>query len=256
MLRYVFAALACLATPALSEVPDNLARADVVTGWRDGATHVSGLTIRMAQGWHTYWRAPGDAGIPPSFNWSGSSNVAGVAVQFPVPEVLEQYGTRSIGYTDEVTFPLMIRTRDTSKPVRLRGEINIGVCDEICVPVTLQVSADLPAGGSKDRGLATLLLDQPEKGAALNCDISPIADGLRLIAVTALQPMRGEEVAVIETGDQRVWVSTPKLKRKGDRLSAEVEMVAPSAKPFALARSDVRMTVLAGGRAVEMIGCR
>ena len=82
---------------------------DVVTGWRDGATHVAGLTIRMAPGWHTYWRAPGDAGIPPDFNWSGSANVRDVRVHFPVPEVFEDNGLRSIGYMDQVTFPLLVR---------------------------------------------------------------------------------------------------------------------------------------------------
>ncbi len=256
MLRFAIAALACLAAPALAEIPKDLARAEVVTGWRQDATHVAGLKIKMAKGWHTYWRAPGDSGIPPSFNWSGSSNVAGVAVRFPVPEVLIQYGTRSIGYSEEVTFPLLIRPRDTSAPMRLRGEISIGVCYEICVPVTLKVSADLPAGGHRDRNLSKLLKDRPEKGGRMTCEISPIDDGLRMVATATLPRMSGEEVAVIETGDTQVWVSTPKVKRKGGRLMAEVEMVPPSAKPFALARSSVRMTVLADGRAIEMLGCQ
>ena len=256
MLRYAIAALVCLATPALAEIPKNLARADVVSGWRQGATHVAGLTIRMAPGWHTYWRAPGDSGIPPSFNWSGSSNIAHVAVRFPVPEVLDQYGMRSIGYTDEVTFPLLIRTRDAKAPIRLRGEISIGVCYEICVPVTLDVSAELSASGKRDRALARLLKDQPKDGGTLSCDISPMEDGLRMTASTTLPRMQGEEVAVIETGDAEVWVSKPELTRQGGRLVAEVEMVPPSAKPFALARSSVRMTVIARGRAVEMVGCR
>ena len=256
MLRFAIAALACLATPALADIPKDLARADVVTGWRQDATHVAGVTIKMASGWHTYWRAPGDSGIPPSFNWSGSSNIAHVAVRFPVPEVLDQYGMRSIGYTDEVTFPLLIRTRDAKAPVRLRGEISIGVCYEICVPVTLNVSADLPAGGSRNGTLAKLLKDKPREGGHLTCDISPMADGLRMMASADVARLPGEEVAVIETGDAQVWVSTPELTRKGNRLMAEVEMVPPSAKPFALARSDVRMTVIARGRAVEMVGCR
>ena len=91
MLKPVIVALCCLfAGPALSQMPDNLARAEISPGWREGYSHVAGLTIRLAPGWKTYWRAPGDAGIPPSFNWSGSKNVADVRVQFPVPEVFSQ----------------------------------------------------------------------------------------------------------------------------------------------------------------------
>ncbi|MDA8584961.1 protein-disulfide reductase DsbD family protein [Rhodobacteraceae bacterium] len=256
MFRSAIAALLCLATPALSfEMPNDLARAEFMPGWRDGNTHVAGLTIKMAPGWKTYWRAPGEGGIPPRFNWSGSSNVTNVEVRFPVPKVYNQNGLQSIGYSDQVTFPLVITTRNGSAPVSIEGEINIGVCEEICVPVTLKLSTTLPAVGSHDRGLAALLKNRPETGGGLACEITPIADGLRMTAVATIQQMPGEEIAVIEIGDPEVWVSSPKLVRKGGKLSAEVEMVAPTAKPFALARSDVRMTVLAGGRAIEMLGC-
>ena len=89
----------------------------------------------------------------------------------------------------------------------------------------------------------------------MTCDIAPIADGLRLAATADVPRMRGREIVVIETGDASVWVSPATSKRSGDRLKAEVEMVAPTAKPFALARSEVRMTIIAAGRAVEMLGC-
>ena len=255
MFLRVLAFLVALSCPAIAQVPDNLARADVMAGWRDGSTHVSGLSIRMAKGWHTYWRAPGDAGIPPNFNWSGSTNVKSVRVHFPVPEVFDTYGITSIGYTDNVTFPLVIETKDPSLPVTLRGEIDIGVCDEICVPVTLQVAATLPSGGDRHTGLAQLLKDRPARVDQMSCEITPIADGLRVVAIANIPQMRSDEVAVVETRNSAVWVSPPVLKRNGKQLRATVEMVPPNAKPFALARSDVRLTVIAGGRAVEIIGC-
>ena len=245
-----------LSLPALAQqVPSDIARAELVTGWRDGAMHVAGLDIRLAPGWKTYWRAPGDAGIPPSFNWSGSKNIKSVRVQFPVPEVMDQNGVRSIGYHDGVTFPLWIEPHDAGAPIRLQGEIDIGVCEEICVPVTLRVSGHLPVGGKRQGALATTIGDQPQVITGLRCDISPIEDGLRLTAQIALSRMSDNEVAIIETGNPEVWVSQPIVRRDGPTLKAEVEMVAPSAQPFALARSEVRMTILAGGRAVEMLGC-
>ena len=261
MIRSAIATILALSFTALSapapaqQALSDLARAELMSGWRDGGTHVAGLTIRLSPGWKTYWRAPGDAGIPPSFNWSGSRNIKSVKVQFPVPEVMDQNGFRSIGYHDDVTFPLWIEPRDASAPISLQGEIEIGVCEEICVPVTLQVSGTLPASGQRGGPLSTMIGDRPDRATGLRCDIAPIADGLRLSATVALPRMSGEEVAVIETGDPDVWVSPPVVTRNGGILTAEAEMVPPSAKPFALARSDVRMTVLAGGRAVEMLGC-
>ncbi len=255
MLRTLCVALLAIAAPGIAQVPDELAYADLSAGWRDGHTHVAGLTIRLATGWKTYWRVPGEAGIPPVFNWSGSSNVAAVGVHFPVPTVFEQGGVRGIGYDGQVTFPLKVRTRDASAPVRLRGEIDIGVCEEVCVLVTLQVRADLPVHGVLDHALAAILEDRPESGGRLNCEFVPIVDGLRLVARTTLPHMGSEETVVVETGDPQVWVSSPILQRDGEQLQAVVEMVPPSARPFSLARADVRMTVLSDGRAIEMVGC-
>ena len=245
-----------LALPAAAQVPDDLAQAAVLTGWRDAdGRHVAGLSIRLAPGWKTYWRAPGDGGIPPAFNWSGSSNIAGVDVHFPVPEVFHQNGLRSIGYSDQVLFPLLISTSDRSAPVRLRGEIELGVCEEVCIPVTLRIDADLAPGGARSETLNAALRDRPAAGGTMACDITPISDGLLVGVVTEMKPAPGEEVAIVEAGETGVWISQAEVSRDGHSLRAEVEMVPPSAQPFALARSDVRLTVLSGGEAVEILGC-
>lgn len=258
MFRFLLvSALLSLSTPVTAQaVPDDVVRLEVDTGWREAdGSHVAGLTIHLAQGWKTYWRAPGDGGIPPRFNWSGSQNVTGASVQFPVPDVTVINGIRTIGYKTAVTLPLRFATVDASKPVTLRGEVEIGVCEEICVPLRMKFQAVLPAKGKATAHLRDAIADRPSRGGAMTCEISPIADGLRLVATTDLPRMEGTEVVVIETNDAGVWVSNAVTKREGGRLSAEVEMVPPSAQPFALARSNVRMTVLAGGRAVETIGC-
>lgn len=256
MRRILTVMMLALAAPAAAQVPDDLAQGAIVTGWRADGVHLAGLRLDLAPGWHTYWRAPGDVGIPPSFNWSGSQNLAAVEVRFPVPQVYEANGTRSIVYYDQVTFPLVITPRDPSQPVVIRGEIEIGVCEDICVPVQLDVRGALPAGGRKDPALAAALADRPESGGAMGCEITPISDGLQVVAQADLAPARGPETVVVEAGNGEIWVSPAEVTRKGRALSAAVEMVAPSGKPFALARNDLRMTVFAAGGAVEMRGCR
>lgn len=259
MLRFLLAsALLSFVSPAAAQVvPDDVVRLGIDTGWREAdGTHVAGLTIHLAPGWKTYWRAPGDGGIPPRFNWSGSQNVSGALVQFPVPEVSVINGIRTIGYKDAVTLPIRFRTNDSTQPVELQGEVEIGVCEDICVPITLNFQAILPANGKATARLKRSVADKPKRGSTMTCQISPIADGLRLVALADMPVLGADEVVVIEVREAGVWVSNAITTREGSRISAEVEMVPPSAKPFALARSDVRMTVLAGGRAVEMIGCR
>lgn len=258
MFRFLLAScLLSLSTPVSAQaVPDDVARLEIDTGWRQAdGTHITGLTIHLASGWKTYWRAPGDGGIPPRFNWAGSQNVKGASVQFPVPDVSVNNGIRTIGYKEAVTLPIRFRLDDPSKPVTLRGEVEIGVCEEICVPVMLRFQAVLPPKGEATTHLKNTIADRPKRGGAMTCQISPIADGLRLVATSELSRMGANEVAVIETSVAGVWVSNAVTTRNGGQISAEVEMVPPSAQPFALARSDVRMTILADGRAVEMIGC-
>mgnify|MGYP001813246446 CR=1 FL=1 len=237
-------------------VVDDVAEVSIVPGWRDAdGRHVAGLSIKLAPGWKTYWRAPGEGGIPPLFNWSGSSNIEDVDVQFPTPRVFDQNGIRSIGYKDSVLFPLLIDTKDSAGTIRLRGEIEIGVCEEICIPVTLRISAELLPSGERSATLDSALKDRPSVGGELRCVISPISDGLRVEVETDMRKMDGEEVAIVEAGESGLWISEASVSRRGVTLRAEVEMVPPSAKPFALARSDVRLTVLAGGEAVEALGC-
>ena len=256
MFRVLIACLLLLSAPANAQVPSNLADVELIPGWRksDGI-HVAGLSIRVAKGWKTYWRSPGDSGIPPRFNWSGSRNLSGAIVHFPVPQVFNDYGIRSIGYKDQVTFPIYFQPQNPKKPILLNAEIEIGVCDEICVPVTLKLRASLPAQGKQSANLKRLLQDQPRMMGAMRCSIEPIADGIRLITESRVGSIGAQEFAVVETGMQGVWVSEAILTRRGDTLRAEVEMVPPTARPFALARSDVRMTVLADGKAVELKGC-
>ncbi|NNF92215.1 MAG: hypothetical protein HKM96_12555 [Boseongicola sp.] len=256
--KLLFAAMAVmLSLPAAAQVPDNVVEVGILPGWREAdGRHIAGLSIRLAPGWKTYWRAPGDGGIPPIFDWSGSSNVRAVGVHYPVPEVFRVNGARSIGYVEHVLFPLMIDTRDAAAGIRLNGVVELGVCQEICIPVSFEVSADLGSVGQSSPALIAALEDRAREGGAMRCEVSPIADGLRVTVETDMPPMGADEIAVIEASESGLWISEAETRRSGGTLWAEVEMVPPTAKPFALARSDVRLTVLAGGEAVEITGCR
>ena len=255
------AALTPIQAPAQG-LPGDIAVAQIVPGWRDAdGTHYAALAIDLAPGWKTYWRRPGEGGIPPVFDWTASANLRDVTVSFPVPEVHLQNGVESIGYADRVVFPLAIRPETAGREIRLEGQILIGVCEEICIPMDLIVSAPLPATGQSGAQIVrAAMADRPMAGAEagvgdVTCDIQPISDGLRLTARIAMPPMAARETAVIELPDPSVWVSSAETARSGATLSASVDMVPPHAAPFALSRQDVRITVFAAGQAVEIQGC-
>jgi DsbC/DsbD-like thiol-disulfide interchange protein len=255
--------IALLPAAAPAQVPDQMVRAELLSGWRmDGGDHMAALRLTLAPGWKTYWRAPGDGGIPPQFDWSGSENLRGVSVSWPVPEVFHLNGMRSVGYSEVVTIPLRFVPHRAGDPIVVDGRIEIGVCEEICVPVSLVVGADLPPdAAAHDPRIAAALADRPmtadEAGVgAVDCAIEPIDDGLRLTATLTMPALGPDEAAVVEVADAPIWVSEPEVARSGNRLRAVADLVPPEAAPFALARDALRVTVIAGGRAVEIEGCR
>lgn len=259
-----------LLSATVAATPLSAQTADVVTvsllpGWQtaEGA-HVAGLAIRLAPGWKTYWRSPGDAGIPPQIDWSGSVNLAHAAIRWPVPSTFDINGMTSVGYERDVILPLHVAPQDAAAPVRLDAQIAMGVCETICVPVHVHVTVDLPPQRGPQQGadphLVAALDSLPQTAAAagvrrVTCRITPTAAGLRVMAEVAMPPLGRTEVAVMETADPAIWVGEAVTRRDGDVIRIEADMEHVAGEALALDRSGVRLTVLAGTRGVDIIGC-
>jgi DsbC/DsbD-like thiol-disulfide interchange protein len=110
-----------------------------------GRVRTAGVEIELAPGWKTYWRMPGDAGIPPAVEWAKSRNVAAVELKLPAPVRIEDRAGLTIGYDAPVTFPLIVTPVDPKAPVHLAIDVALGVCKDICVPIEAALSIDLPA---------------------------------------------------------------------------------------------------------------
>ena len=261
--RLLAAALCLLSLPAASQTPQAVISARVLPGWRmaDG-THMAALELRLAPGWKTYWRAPGDIGVPPRFDWRGSGNLQGVAIEWPTPQRIDQGGMASIGYHGTVTLPLHVKAQQSARDIALSGRVEIGVCQDICIPMTLNLHANLPAAATpQDARILAALAERPLSADAagvrdLRCIITPRAQGgLNLRAELSLPPSGGTEMAVIETGNQNIWIARPRLARQGDALVAETSMTHAEGRAFALDRSKLRLTILGAQQAVDIRGC-
>ncbi|MGH1331836.1 MAG: protein-disulfide reductase DsbD domain-containing protein [Paracoccaceae bacterium] len=267
-IRFAFAALVALGLPAapVQAGDDDLASkaiVDVLPGWRQsGGAHMAALRVRLAPGWKTYWRAPGSAGIPPRFGWNGSRNLQGVTFHWPVPQVFEQNGMRSIGYADELILPMELTARDPSAPISLRAEVELGVCLEICMPLTVRISAELPQvkGRAAHPAITSALRNRPATAAEagvseITCSATPIADGMRLTASFLMPSLGAREIAIVELSDQTIWIAEAQTARAGGKITTHADMVPPQAAPFLLDRSDVRITMLGSKGAVDILGC-
>jgi DsbC/DsbD-like thiol-disulfide interchange protein len=256
------AASAALAAAAASaESPADLASAEILGGWREpSGQHMAAVRITLAPGWKTYWRAPGDAGIPPQFDWSGSRNVAEVVPHWPVPHVFWQNGLRSVGYAGAVVLPLTVAPVAAGEAMVLAGRLDIGVCLDICVPVSFELAGELPVTGAADAMIEDAMAARPMSAEAagvssVTCEVVPIADGIRVTASVRMPPIGADEAAVLELEDPSIWVSEAVSRREGDVLYATADMVPAAARPFAVDRSGIRITVLSGEKGVDIQGC-
>jgi DsbC/DsbD-like thiol-disulfide interchange protein len=253
--------LTCLAAPALATTQEDVLSAKLRPGWvMENGVQMAAVELQLAPGWKTYWRSPGDAGIPPTFDWSASENVKSVHIHWPAPEVFEANGMQTIGYHERLVLPLEVTPTDPSRPMRLSVEMSLGVCDEICMPAFVDLTADLTAPGQPDDAIrAALNSVAATAGAAgvsqVSCRVDPIDDGLRLTARVRLPDPGHPEVVAFETRDRTIWIAEAITQREGGELVSMTELVPPDGAPFALDRSGITLTILAAGEAVEVKGC-
>src|SRR6056297_692219 len=236
--------------------------ARILPGWRmaDG-THMAGLLLTLRDGWKTYWRAPGDAGIPPQFDWRGARNIGAVRIDWPTPEVFDQSGMRSIGYAHQVVLPITVTPDDADRPVRLRGVMDIGVCKDVCIPSSLSFDAALDPQAGRHPAIAAALAARPfsetEAGVvSAKCVVAPHGNGLRLEAHIRMPSAGAQEHAVFEPLDPRIWSSEATTARRGDTLVTQTDLEHVSGGAFALDRSTLRITVLGSDHAVDIHGCQ
>lgn len=138
----------------------------LVAGSSRGAAGVlrAGVEIRLATGWKTYWRYPGDSGVPPAFDFSKSENVKSVSILWPAPHRFTDEGGTSIGYKGNVMFTAHVVAKDPHRPTTLRLTLDYAICEKLCVPAKGEAALELSVRPSPhDSRLAAAELEAPKE---------------------------------------------------------------------------------------------
>ena len=180
----------------------------------EGTALRGGLEIAMEEGWHTYWRVPGDAGIPPQLDFTSSSNLANIAVSYPFPERYHDGSGLSLIYRGHVTLPLTVEPLDPDLPVTLTVNALFGVCDVICIPAKTTLSVTLaPRSGDDPR--ARIAIEQaqrrlpgaPQAGRFDVESVTPKDDALEI----AVRTPDADFIDLFAEGPQDWFLSQPQL---------------------------------------------
>lgn len=216
---------------------------------QSGARYRGAVEIDVDPGTITYWRAPGEAGAPPSFDFSGSTNVARVETDYPAPKRIEETGVFIAGYDSKVIFPFRVTPRDPEAPVTLNLALNYSACGKVCMPARADLSLTLPRAGNSpfDPDISAAEKQVPRK--------IPASQATRLFSLVKtgadaewrlLWRGKGEVQAVFAEAPDPLFVeAAPAADNSGYLL----KLYAPGGKKPK--RVDGALTIVTGDGAVE-----
>jgi DsbC/DsbD-like thiol-disulfide interchange protein len=220
----------------------------------------AGIDIKLAPGWKTYWRYPGDSGVPPRFDFAASRNVKDVQVLWPAPERMAEAGGQSIGYHGRVIMPLKVMPIDPAQPVLLNLKLDYAVCEKLCVPAQAAAKLTLaPAASSQDADLkqAEARVPKPSKlGAGDPLAIRTVRrddGGARPRVIVDVAVPQDVEADLFAEGPTPAWAlplpepngsPAPGLKR----FSFELDGLPADATPKG---AELTLTLVAGAKAIE-----
>jgi DsbC/DsbD-like thiol-disulfide interchange protein len=166
--------IAC-AQDASAWVKDSHSSLRLLGGSRTGSVLMGGVEIQLQPGWKTYWRTPGDSGVPPRFDFSKSANIESVTPLYPAPRLFDDgAGGMSYGYTKHVIFPLRIVPKNPNEPVQLRASISYAVCEKLCLPVEAEAELSFSSAASALDSLVATALNKVPKPVGTS-EATPLA---------------------------------------------------------------------------------
>lgn len=217
------------------------------------------LELKIAAGWHIYWRTPGDAGLAPALNWDGSTNVAATDMKWPAPARFEMFGMQSFGYKDTVLFPVIVTPREVGKPVALTLKADIMVCKDICVPQDFTLALSVPGGAalpaSYDLVIKRALGNVPQDADNAALSIQNVVLGPEALVVNIYAQKGIDRIDMfVEAGDL-VMTARPQVtpgkdgKREAMLRIAKPEGIEDLTK--ALTGRSIVLTLTDGEKAIE-----
>jgi DsbC/DsbD-like thiol-disulfide interchange protein len=217
--------------------------AKFINGGFDGKFHQAGLHIILNKGWKTYWRNPGEAGIPPDISAATADNLESLTIDFPLPLRIKDESGEALAYHDEVLFPLYLKPRDEGKPVSAHMSSFFGVCAQVCTPAKFEgdLKFALTAEPSADADLIAkwqALVPQP----ASIVSAAQVVDGFLVLE------LKQQLDDIFVEGPDHYYFRNPDLGREQGKAWIKIDGLK---NPGELKGVNLRITVNAGGIGLE-----
>ncbi|MFT3989389.1 protein-disulfide reductase DsbD domain-containing protein [Aestuariivirga sp.] len=215
--------------------------------WRlsllDGGGDLAGIAIDLDEGWKTYWRMPGEAGVSPQFDWSGTQGAKDIQVFYPLPQRHHDASGEAVGYLGRVVFPVRL-TPEGKKPVILDLKLFFAVCKDICIPAQGEARGTLSAAAPDKDEILSWMAKVPVAGEIVTkAKAEAVAQG---VVIDLGFSAKANEVFVESNGD--AYFGAPELSADGMAARLPVGNVKSAAE---LRGAQITVTVAADGGGVE-----
>jgi suppressor for copper-sensitivity B len=174
-----------------------------------GSTLEAGLEFRFAKGWHGYWRTPGDAGIPPTVDWSASENISGLEISWPAPHRLVIDELQNSVYENDVVLPVKLFLKQAQTSARIKASITYAACSDVCVPLQADLTLVMPTGAEGTSAQSGLISSAQKRVPG-----SPDAAGVDVISTRFAGPA-SEPTLVVDLKSRSGAFAQPDLFVEG-----------------------------------------
>lgn len=243
-LASIIAVIALLLVPGTPVAGDKPYRVSLIGDGYDGRMWTLGVLIELDPGWKTYWRMPGESGIPPEFSWS-SSVPADIGVFYPAPARYADASGETVGYEGAALFPVTVAAGAAAEAA-LTLDLFFGVCKDVCIPARASASTLLGPGMRDPEGTRRVeeaMRRVPVPGSAVT--------GAELVSVNGTPELRlrlsGQVEDVFVESPTSAYFRKPVFSPGGEAILQVANLVDPAK----LSGATLRITYVMSGRSHE-----
>lgn len=228
----------------------------------EDGTLMAALEIALEDGWKTYWRVPGENGIPPVFDFASSSNVGSIDILWPRPTIFRDSNGLSIGYKERLILPFTIKPEQADAAVDLKLYAFFGVCAEICVPVDASLSLTFNKSdgvNNEQRLIDTALSLVPKSGSTGDFDISKAAftkgSSAEYVTLDMKLPAGTKDLTILTEGPENWYFDPYRALIEGSATGVESTTIKIPVYRYVLSdltgEESIRLTVILDDKAFD-----
>ncbi|UWU14973.1 protein-disulfide reductase DsbD family protein [Rhizobium sullae] len=216
------------------------------------------LQIEPRPGWITYWREPGNSGIPPQITVAPESGIELKAIRYPVPKHLVDGKIDDIAYDAPVSLPLTFSAEDASRPLELKASAFIGICKDICIPFQAEFSLPVASAANQSRPEEEAILKNAEAflpeepSSQFKVTSHTFSADMKQLRLQVALPDGGDTAPEVILTGPNGYVFTRKLmnKRDGKNFSTSIA-IDKLPRNYEVTGKSWSVLIIDGARAME-----